>query len=70
MPTDSPWRHWEPPQIPAFHFDADPNPDPAFHFDADPNPDPAFHFDAKWIRLPKMMEIIMIRNTAGKIMIP
>ncbi len=34
--------HSEPPQLPAFDFDADP--DPAFDFDSDP--DPAIHFDA------------------------
>lgn len=40
--------------MPAFHFDADPDPtflfdadpDAALHFDADLNPNPTFHFDA------------------------
>jgi hypothetical protein len=40
LPTDTPWLHGdEPPQIPAFNFDAN------------PNPDPAIHFDANWIRI-------------------
>jgi hypothetical protein len=32
---------------PAFHFNADPDPDPAFHFNA--NPDPAPHRSAKGV---------------------
>jgi hypothetical protein len=52
----------DPPRLPTFHFDADP--DPAFYFDADPNPasrfnadpDPAFRFDADSVRI-KLPEI-------------